>query len=712
MRVVRARQLILACGRAAARRGRSRNEQGVVAIIVALLVSMLAVVAGMVIDFGLVRIDRQVDKAAADAAATAGLHALNVGDSKARPFVGVCTAVRYLRANSARFGAVTSTSGTWTTGTGLGVANGCTDTTLRNQVCTPGTPASWARYTWAGTWQGEPLRVEIQSGYLLSATTGWAEDTLTSAKADADDKAQGCDQLSVVITQNRKPGLGSLATSSDMVSSIRSVGRVALGTGGYAPAMLLLKRTGCPVLQSGSASGVSFIHVLGAVSSSGFSQPGTIHSDSDGGGGCSGGSNQNIFLGKGTDGIVAYAAPQVANPTLPDPTKPGQITSVAGANSKPMNYIRDLLANAYNSAALNAAGAAAAAKTEAVGRALVTRQPVDSRYLPGAKTAISQASSLFGSVTPTNAVSLGFIKLVGCKPSQADINGLNLLPTSRLYIDCTTNAGFAGNGSNLSINAETVVFNGSVAPSATISLPNAHHVYINGNGTADSIVLGGSGAKFTMNTTSNLDASNHCATTRSSNKAALYVRDGDIKESNGALLQLCKTTVYMMAGKSDGCTPSYDPLDSAQTAPAPTSTPCSGGLGTGQFTQTGGDIDWTAPDQYDGMMLADGTPDLLKAPAWSDPGGQEDLALWSESGTNSSSTYNMNGGGVFRVRGVYMVPNADPFSIGGGGTMNLANAQFIASSIALNGTTTNITMQVDPNAAVTLPKLNVVGLVR
>jgi hypothetical protein len=97
--------------------------------------------------------------------------------------------------------------------------------------------------------------------------------------------------------------------------------------------------------------------------------------------------------------------------------------------------------------------------------------------------------------------------------------------------------------------------------------------------------------------------------------------------------------------------------------------------------------------------------------AWADPNGPEDLALWSESGTNSSSTYNMNGGGVFHVRGVFMVPNAEPFKISGGAGMNLTNAQYIVTSIELSGGT-QITMAVDPNSAVTLPDLGLVGLIR
>jgi hypothetical protein len=112
------------------------------------------------------------------------------------------------------------------------------------------------------------------------------------------------------------------------------------------------------------------------------------------------------------------------------------------------------------------------------------------------------------------------------------------------------------------------------------------------------------------------------------------------------------------------------------------------------------------------MTLANGSPDLSRTASWVHVNGPEDLALWAESGSNSSSLFSMGGSGVFNVRGVFMAPNADPFTIGGGSTMNLINAQFVASSIALNGTGTNITMSVDPNSAVTLPELNPVGLVR
>ncbi|HEX6875538.1 MAG TPA: hypothetical protein VF165_07755, partial [Nocardioidaceae bacterium] len=81
-------------------------------------------------------------------------------------------------------------------------------------------------------------------------------------------------------------------------------------------------------------------------------------------------------------------------------------------------------------------------------------------------------------------------------------------------------------------------------------------------------------------------------------------------------------------------------------------------------------------------------------------------------GNNSSTTYNMAGGGLFAVRGVFMTPNADSMILSGGALLDLTNAQFIATSIQLNGNTTRVKMSVDPNSAVTLPQLTPFTLVR
>jgi hypothetical protein len=488
---------------------------------------------------------------------------------------------------------------------------------------------------------------------------------------------------------------------------VRSVARVKPKPGDNAPAMLLLNQTACPVLDAGSASGGSFIHVLGAVSSDNlFSQPGTIHSDSGATASC-GGSNKNVFLGTGSDGIVAYAAPQKTNHALADSTKPGLITALATYNGQPSSYVYDSLNNVYGSTALTTGGT----KSAVTGRSLITRKPVDDQYHPGGVgvvTAISNANSVFANAATTYTKFPASVN--ACKPTQAEINALSLTSTSNLYIDCAGK--FVGDNAGLTISAGRVYFKGWVNPSASVQMPNADHVYIeNSGGNTDAISLG-TGATFQMNNKSANLSGAICANGQSTSKAELFVKTGDFKQSGTSTLQMCRTSVFLMGGSTTGCIPSSSSGVNPAVSPCPG---INGGLGTGQFTQTGGNIDWTAPDQYDATMDANGnTLATLNTPGqgWTDANGPEDLALWSESGTNSSNTFNMNGGGVFHVRGVFMVPNANPFKISGGAAMNLTNAQFIASSIQLSGTGTNITMSVDPYSAVTLPDLQLVGLVR
>jgi len=670
----------------------NRDERGAVAIVVALAMTTLLIITAMVLDFGLARVDRQTNKSASDAATSAGVYALDGPDGKPRDYQGVCTAIRYLRENDARFAGVTSGSGVWTDGNGSALTDPCGDSTLlQTHICVGGDKSTWGVFTWNGSWEGDPMRVVIQSGYQL-AGSGWQEESLLAS--DQTDDAQGCNQLAVMITENRQPGLGSLATSSDLVTSVRSVGRVKPGPGGDAPAMLLLKRTGCPSLQVGSTAGSSWVKVLGKYSpSTGASQPGTIHADADGSG-CS----DSVFYGKAASGIVAYAAPLASG--APDPKKPGQITSVAATHGL-SSY--DSISNVYSSDQVSGTGGAHSA---ASGRKLVTRKPVDDRYLATVRTAISQAqTSVFGSLTAGNAVASGY------DVATCNSNGTVTLPSpaasTKLYVDCSLVK------SSPPIPYQTVVFNGGIAPGnpSTISMPNADHVYIFGN-SGDAVSLGTGGALSVHANTTTFDSSTgQCMSgVVAGSKAVVFVRNGDLKETGG-LLRLCNTTVFMMGGQPDGCLPAgYSDIASA---PAPTQTPCAGTTGNGQIKQTGGSVDWTAPNVLDKTMEANGDPTSDALTNWTDPNGPEDLALWDESaGTNNNPAYTMAGGGTFHLQGIFMVPNADPFSLTGNSNLVLTNAQFVVTSLALASNNTTLQMAVDPNATVTLPKLHVVGLVR
>lgn len=694
--------------RLALTRRRERSERGAVAIIFAVSLTALLVVVGLIVDFGLVRIDRQVNKSGADSATLAGLHALGAGDGTAHPYRGICTALRYLKENDPRFASIDESVG-WTDGLNTPAGNGCADTPegalLRGKTCKASTSApwenaTWAKFNWSGSYQGMPLEVEIQSGYDLANAT-WAEDDLPASAADEVDTAKGCDQLAVTITQSRKPGFGSLATASDLTTAVRSVGRVQQGPGGNAPAMLLLKQSGCTILTAGSSGGGSKVFVEGAVSADGVTtQPGTIHSDSDGSG-C--GSNENIYTGQADNGIVAYAAPLTSNPSSPDLAKPGQISAYAAKLGVASGSLRDSSSRVCGSAGVFGTGTCPGADVNARDR--VTRWPVDDRYLTGAQNVRNAANAVFSTLAGTPPTTLSGYATVGCNATQATIDALNLTAASKAYVYCASNASFT---QPVTIKAGTIVFAGKgVAPSGTLSMPNATKVYINGyNGDAISV---GNNSTFSMHSGSNTDPGGLCrdSSTSSTNKAVLVVNNGDVKQTGGTL-QMCYTTVVMMGGQYNACMP----ISPSALAPDP-NTPCAGGTGNGQFTQTGGNVDWTAPNRYDVMNLLDGSPDPAKSAEWSDAGGPEDLALWSESGGSSSNPkFQMTGGGTVHLVGVLVTPNAQPFTLTGQFNQTLVNAQYVTSSISLSSNNTKIIMRVDPNAAVTLPELEVVGLVR
>lgn len=689
--------------------GRHR-EDGAVAIIMALSLTGLLVIVGMVLDFGLVRVDRQVDKSGADAAVMAGLQGMAAGGgASSNPYAGICNAMNYLKQNDTRFASMAS-SGSGASWSTLGspptsVSVNCSSPP--STTCSPGDTSTWVKYVWSGTYQGTALQVTIQSGYALP-DPNFPEDSLPAASSDNNDGAQGCDQLAVIIRQNRQPGLGSLATSSQLVSTIRSVGRVTPGNGDMAPALLLLKRSGCPSLSIGAAAGGSHIYVLGAKSSNGITQPGTIHADADGSS-CSG----SIFAGKGSSGIAAFAAPLSSNPAQADPTKPGLITSLAVQKGISGTTVRD--SNDYVCGSTQAATATsipvnpcAVPRKDVVGRGLVTRAPIDTRYLATVKGIVSTAKSVFSNVTAASHA--GYVVLPGgCNPTQAQVDGAGLTASSSVFVDCTANGGFTA---GVSIPGSVFVFNGSVQPSGTLSLPNATKVYIAGAATKDAISLS-NGNTFSVhaqgNTSGGLCSNLPTGVANDKDKAVVVVKAGDLKETGGTL-QMCYTTMVMMGNDTTStngaCLPSAN-------GTAPTATPCNGGAGDGQLTQSGGNVDWTAPNVLDVTIDPSGNPSSDATKYWADTDGPEDLAFWDESyGSSSNPNYQMAGGGTLHTVGVYMVPNADPFTITGGASQTLTNAQYIATSIQLNGNNATLIMTVDPNSAVPLPRLALVGLVR
>jgi Flp pilus assembly protein TadG len=644
------------------RRGGRRDERGVVAVIVALTSVALFVAAAVVIDFGGVRADRQVSKLAADDAVAAGMRGADKGTSDVYTDSAVCAALNFLKANR------TSLSG---------LPAGICASPSATKVCVPGDSTTFSSYTGTTTSGGSTYQVWIKMPYSVSDTStdgGFSEESLSSLASDTGDSSQqGCDQIGVVIKQSSPPGLGKIVFSGNLQWRVRSVGRVTIGSGDRAPALLLLERTKCSVLTVGSGGSPSRIRVYGSGTT-----PATIHSDSDAtGADCGSGSNQQLIQGKQSDGIAAYGAGGL----------PGIISSYAGQQGVASNIVSDSLTNVYGTTATNEN--ATGTKSAPVGYKRVGRKPVDYQYRLGVAAQISAATSVWA--LDHNSPGATWQR-VGCNPTAAQLSAA----TQGLYIDCTSSSGITISGST---NATTVFFNGWVKGGG-LAMPNAQYVYVNnGADKADGINLSNGDAFCVRSSSCDASAptSNQCSSTATSSRARVLIRSGDVRQTGG-LLKLCNSTVIMLGGQTTtGCVPSTN-------GSLPTSTPCGGGTGNGQLVVNGGYQDWTAPNEYPGAI-----PSALQTTAWTN---QEDLALWTESyGGASNPAFSMAGGSNTHTVGVFMAPNASPFNITGSGTQNLFNAQYIANSFALNGGAT-LNMTVDPNNAVTLQTLAGFYLVR
>lgn len=624
-----------------------RREDGAIAIMAALLTTVLLIATAMVLDFGLVRLDRQQVKTETDAAVMAGIAAGDNGSGQFFPFRAVCSALSYLQADGPFAGLP---------------ADICSSSALAatsSTVCStdPSTHATYAQDTTSG---GVKYHVIIQSPYSTTAS-GWTVEGLSTLAGDQSTQG-GCDQLGVEVYEARPPGLGSLATTSDLHFGVRSAARAFVGGNDMiAPALILLERTACSALTVGSAGAgtATFIAVHGTAGT-----PGSIHLDSSAtGAGCGSGSNQQLIQGKQNDGVVAYGSPAPTG-------SPGVISAVAAATGVTSGTIYDALTNVYGTTSTSGTGVD---KDPVAGRQLVGRTPIDIRYRLGVRAAISAVAGTWGNSTGWT--------VAGCNPTAAQ-----LAVTTKLWIDCTGNSGISL--SNVTIQAANIYFNGFIK-GGSVSMPNATQVQISntsaGGGTINANAINlSNNTGFCVRSTCGTTAADNCSSSATLAQARVFVRQGGVNASGG-VLRLCNATMLLLGNDTtSGCVPATD-------GTAPTATPCSGTAGNSTISVTGQTVfDWTAPNAYAGAI-----PVASQIAAWAN---LEDLALWSE----SAGLYKFSGGGGMNTVGVYMVPNGSPVNVGGGSSQTLVNAQYIARTFSVSGGGT-LSMTTDPQNAVTIP---------
>ena len=575
---------------------------------------MLLVIAAMVLDFGLVRLDRQTNKSATDSAATAGLQGLNYkNDGRIYSYRGACAAFEALKANAPDLAGLN-----WTD---------CSDATKLSTVCKASDSTTHADFVQSVG----GYTVEIHNPYLVTSGN-FQEETLPTLQNDPGSSVlAGCDQLAVVVQQTRKPGLGSLATSSDLVSRIRSVGRVTIDEDSEgAVALLLLEQHDCDaILINGSNSYVKVKPVGDA--------PGFIHSDSLGDI-CSG--NQRILLGDHANGILAQKSPAAS----------GLIRIRAFGVTNPDRSF-DSTTNVVAEGGAPSAGG------------LVTRLPVDDRYMDGVRAALADFA----------AQSQSDYTVKNCGASKAALEGV----TGKLWINCTSgNQTFDTGG--LTLAATAVYFNAKTVTANDLSMPNATRVYIKGDPGNNGTALGVSTTTFRMHQGA---ASGICPSTYAT-RARLVVGAGSIVSNSGGDVRLCGTTVVLAGGSSTGCIP-------LSKGDAPSAPSCNGRI------SLGGPTDWTAPNAVPGPVTDKTVYNDL-----------EDLALWTE----APGSHDVGGGGVMRLSGVFFVPNGD-FKVHGGAAQDVRNSQYIARRFRADGGSA-LEMAPNPYDVVTIPVIGGFFLVR
>jgi hypothetical protein len=206
---------------------------------------------------------------------------------------------------------------------------------------------------------------------------------------------------------------------------------------------------------------------------------------------------------------------------------------------------------------------------------------------------------------------------------------------------------------------------------------------------------GPSGAALTINGTMIMNAGGNgaCPTPTSGNPTSIaVVQHGSLSVGAGStsLFRLCQTAVIL----ADGYSAAGGPPNAWPTAPG--AVPYSNSFNGTVSISGQGSIDWTAPNAVPNgpASQADWTNHL------------EDLTLWTETGTNSGSDSSIAGNGSAHLAGVFALPNANPFSLGGLASQTIsADAQFWTRKLRLAG---NATVEMAPNPNDSIPFIDFV----
>ena len=319
---------------------RRRDENGIFLVLWAVFVIALLTMVAIVLDLGALRSDRRKSRAAADAAATAGILSITEGA------VAACNAAWKFALLNLEIGSASSPCATMPP---------CDPATPQTFLAGPTTVGPYV-ITIAYPVVGDPDGAPFLAAPAVGPDIAQAEDAAVDGPP--------CERLGVRIELDREAMFAKVIDVTSNRTSAHSVARLGPGSEGEPAALLVLDPTGCEALTT---AGQGFIRVEDTVASDGTEKPGIIALDSNGlalGNPVPGCANANSY--------VVNPANNVNNYIIAEPTPggaPGLIRSfaLAGAGS----------AKAYDSAD-TAAGRLSPVPT--AGSPRITRAPVDHRF--------------------------------------------------------------------------------------------------------------------------------------------------------------------------------------------------------------------------------------------------------------------------------------------------------------------------------------------
>jgi hypothetical protein len=639
------------------------DERGSVVLVTVVFAMSALLMVGLVVDGGQLKVDRRTNKGVTDVAARAGISRLAFG-----PWSGVCKARQFLLGNAKAFKAFDAGSETWSNGAAqVFTTNPCPSvaTAADTVPCAPNNPATWAKLQ-ATAGQGR-FTVEIQSGYVLPDPR-FPSDAALGDTGVAENGS--CDNLAVILTERQEPSFAQVGGAGSTNVRVRSVGRLnAAETLDFVAALQLLERHDCDVLTTGGANTRVIAQPWG-------SYPGTIQIDSDGTGSCP----SPIINAQATSGGPSVLACSV-NSTNPDcdpgtGTRPSRIGVYAKNFNKPATIISTPFPSTYGDTAAVASPRTGRKFTDLRYRTNVAALDAEAKGMLTSLSALPPGCTSVNILTSTCTGSNGLTWLVvsDCGALTTFFNAvLGRTAAQYIWFRCDLNiaAPLTLSGAN-----SVIVVTGQLAVNSTFTITDPRKVLIGGRSTGNKIGLDltGSGT-FNVNT----GGASACSGRLDPGHAnRLVVGHGSLKVGSGFTARMCQTFTYLASG-----------YDKVPTVNGTNPCVCNTYSGTIEVI-SGATVDLSAPNEITGRLP---TADEL---ATTNP--FEDLGLWVEAG---GATNGLTGGAATKLRGVFFLPNADPFTLAGGGSLPIdLSAQFVSTTLKVTG---GATVHLVPNPEDSIP---------